>query len=174
MTSAHILWKRLESPGHDACRLSRVDEGWELDGAAAFLERGVPARLDYRLGCDQSFRTQHGSVRGWVGARAVEFAISRAAEGVWLLNPATNLFQLRRLALAVGRAADAPVAWLDTSSGTLELLQQRYERRSEGSYWYEAPRFDYAALLEVATDGLVHRYPGLWEIESATEPSSAR
>jgi hypothetical protein len=80
-------------------------------------------------------------------------------------TPATNLLQLQRLALHVGQAAQAPAAWLDVSTGTLELLPQRYERRAEATYWYEAPRVGYAALLEVAPSGFVRRYPGLWEAE---------
>ena len=66
-----------------------------------------------------------------------------------------------------GQTVEAPSAWLDVTTGTLEVLQQRYERRSEYTYWYEAPRFQYAALLEVAPVGFVLRYPGLWEAERA-------
>ena len=58
-----------------------------------------------------------------------------------------------------------PVACLDVTSGQLEVLRQRYERRSQSTYWYEAPRFGYAALLEVTPAGFVRRYPGLWEAE---------
>ena len=60
---------------------------------------------------------------------------------------------------------DHPVAWLDVSTATLTLLEQRYERRSETAYWYEAPRFTYAALIEVMPIGFVRRYPQLWEAE---------
>ncbi len=81
-------------------------------------------------------------------------------------TPATNALQIRRVALAEGQAADVPVAWLDVSAGTLELLQQRYERRAGATYWYEAPRFSYAALLEVTAAGFVRLYPGLWEMET--------
>jgi hypothetical protein len=81
-------------------------------------------------------------------------------------TPSTNLLQLRRLALATGQGADAPAAWLDVSTGTLDVLVQRYERRSETTYWYEAPRFNYAEMLEVDSVGFVRRYPGLWEVEA--------
>jgi hypothetical protein len=122
-------------------------------------------------------------LRQWLGADAVEFRIVRTSAGAWTLNgavvadledcldldfgftPATNLPQLRRLALEVGQAADAPAAWLDVSAGTLALLPQRYERRAEATYWYEAPSVEYAALLEVAPTGFIRRYPGLWEAE---------
>ena len=80
-------------------------------------------------------------------------------------TPATNALQIRRLALAVGQTGHAPAAWLDVAAGTLELLPQRYERRTDATYWYEAPRFGYAALLEVTTAGFVRQYPGLWAME---------
>jgi hypothetical protein len=30
------LWRRLDTPGHDAAHVSRTDDGWRLDGAAVF------------------------------------------------------------------------------------------------------------------------------------------
>jgi hypothetical protein len=176
-----ILWKRLDAPGHDACRLRATAAGWELEGTAVFAHEGVPARLGYHLACDGAWRTQHGAVDGWIGATPIDFRITRATDGAWTCNgavvpgleacadldlgftPATNLSQIRRLALSEGQAADCPVAWLDVTSGALEILSQRYERRSNTSYWYEAPRFVFAALLDVSELGFVRRYPGLWE-----------
>jgi uncharacterized protein len=112
--------------------------------------------------------------------------ITRTAEGLWTLNhniirdlegcidldfgftPATNLSQLRRMALEIGQAADLPVAWLDVTAGTLASLYQRYERRTTNVYGYEAPRFNYAAQLTVRSSGFVSDYPGLWEEEPVT------
>jgi hypothetical protein len=81
-------------------------------------------------------------------------------------TPATNLSQLRRIALQVGQSADVPVAWLDAPFGSLEVLQQRYERRTDETYWYTAPQFDYAALLEVCAIGFVQLYPSRWKAET--------
>jgi hypothetical protein len=184
LTVSSILWRRLDGPGHDACRLTQHAFGWQVEGTAVLQFAGRPALLTYAAMCDLSWRAQRGHVRGWIAKRTVEFSIERTAGGVWTLNgedvpalrvlvdldfgftPSTNLLQVRRLALDNGEAADAPAAWLDVSTGTLNLLVQRYDRRSETSYWYEAPRFDYAALLEVDHVGFVRRYPGLWEIEA--------
>jgi uncharacterized protein len=80
-------------------------------------------------------------------------------------TPATNLLQLRRLSLVQGQAVNNPVAWFDVFAGTLEILNQCYERRSEAAYWYEATKFDYTAVLEVTPTGFIHSYPGLWEAE---------
>jgi hypothetical protein len=180
-----LLWRRLDTPGHDACRLQQSDTGWQLDGAAVFRdeEEGGPALLTYRLVSGPDWRTLEGQVRGWLGPQQVDFQVARGDGGVWTLNgsavpglescvdldlgftPASNLFQLRRLDLAKGQAADAPVAWLDVSAGTLDLLHQRYDRRDDSAYWYEAPRFDYTAMLDVDPSGFIRLYPGLWEAE---------
>lgn len=175
-----ILWRRVDTPGHDACRLDRTQDGWQLSGAAVFRDGDLPVCVSYRVLSDEAWATQEGRVRGWAGAHSIDFDVRRMADGVWTLNgrpdanlfgcsdldlgftPASNLFQLRRVALEVGQAADVPVAWMDVSSGSLELLQQRYERRGLDTYWYEAPRFDYAALLRVGKTGFIEDYPGLW------------
>jgi hypothetical protein len=181
MTIESILWRRIDVPGHDACRLEQDEDGWRLNGVAVFRQDHLPARLEYHLTCDLAWRSRGGAVRGWVAGRNYEINVNRTASGVWTLNgenasdltgcldldfgftPATNLAQLCRVALDIGQAADVPVAWLDVTAETMTLLDQRYERRSIDTYWYEAPRFDYAALLETRPPGFVRRYPGLWE-----------
>lgn len=184
MEGTSILWRRLDTPGHDACRLEERAQGWSLEGVAVFRHEGLPAQLAYAVACDREWRAQQGHVKGWLGGQSVDFSISRTPQGGWTLNgaemsglggcldldfgftPATNFFQLRRLNLATGKAGDAPAAWLDVSAGTLDLLAQRYERRSERSYWYEAPRFGYAAMLDVTAAGFIGNYPGLWAEEA--------
>lgn len=179
-----MLWRRLDAPGHDACRLDETDAGWGLQGTAVFRHDGLPVRLAYDIVCDPAWHTLHGQVEGWIGARPVALEITRTDAGGWALNgsavsdvehsvdldlgftPATNVIPLRRLALAVGQAAEAPAAWLDVFAGTLATLPQRYERRSNATYWYEAPTVGYAALLEVDATGFVVQFPRLWEAGS--------
>ena len=118
-----------------------------------------------------------------LGNRQIEYAIIRQG-GEWRLNgvavpgledlvdldlsftPATNSQQLRRVPIALNATVELPVAWLDIDTGTLSELPQIYERRSETTFWYEAPSAEYSGLLELAANGFVRRYPGLWEAES--------
>jgi len=180
VTTASMLWRRLDTPGHDACRLTGHGGGWRLDGTAVFVHDGAPAHLAYGVICDAEWRTREGSVRGWTGERVVEVTVQRSTEGAWTLNgtvvpdldqcvdldlgftPATNTLQLRRAALAVGHGADVPVAWLDVDDWSLSLLNQRYERKTGNTYWYESPRFGYSATLEVNELGFPQHYPNLW------------
>lgn len=186
MSATSILWRRIDVPGHDACRLESRDGGWSLAGSAVFLHAGAPARLDYEVLCDGDWNTRRGEVRGWLGARSIERRVERTSGGVWTLDgvvtagvedcsdldlgftPATNTISLLRLGLAVGQAAEVPVAWLSDDIAALERLAQHYERRSETEYAYRSPSSRYAAVLEVTPAGFVRRYPGLWEAEAET------
>ena len=58
--------------------------------------------------------------------------------------------------------------WLDADAGTLSELPQIYERRSQDALWYQAPSFGYEGLLELAPNGFIRSYPGLWEAEAST------
>jgi hypothetical protein len=81
-------------------------------------------------------------------------------------TPSTNLIHLRRVAIDHGQIAQLPSAWFDVDLGTLAELPQTYERRGELAYWYEAPSVGYQGLLELAPNGFIQRYPGLWEAEA--------
>ena len=180
----HAVWRRLDTPGHDAARVQETPDGLRLEGVAAFRhESGAPARLDYAVTCDRLGRTREARVSGWIGARDCDLRIQRLDSGAWLLGgspvdglagcldvdfgftPATNLLLLRRLAMPVGHAVDVAVAWIDLPDSRLVPLPQHYERRSELTYWYDSPTVDYRALLEMADSGFVRRYPDLWVME---------
>lgn len=168
----NVLWRRLDVPGHDSCRL----DGFRLEGTAVFEG---PAQVRYELTCDEQWISRHGRIQGWIGGESFDLTIEHT--DTWLLNgkrvpgldhcldldygftPATNFTQLRRVALNVGEAADVNVAWIDVPSAQLTFLSQRYERRTEQTYWYESPTANYAAELVMAANGFTLSYPGLWE-----------
>jgi len=181
VSSIEVLWRRLDVPGHEACRLYQAERRYHLEGAAVFLEDARPARLDYVVSVDLAFGNPRARVRGWHGARSLDVSVERGSDGSWIwdgralpgladcldfdlgFSPATNLLQLRRLALEPGQAAEAPAAWFDLSQDTLTRLQQRYERVDAHRYNYTSPSASYAATLEVGEHGFVRVYPGLWE-----------
>jgi len=179
-----ILWRRIDSPGHDACGLWSSDNGWRLTGTAVFCLESQPCHLSYEVDCDSSWHARSATVTGWIGRDVVKLAIVALPGQRWSLNgaeqarvtgcidvdlnftPATNLIQLRRLALRVGDKADAPAAWLRFPDVVLERLEQHYGRVELNRYEYQAPSVGYAAPLDVTDIGFVTRYPGLWEVEA--------
>lgn len=181
--SAFALWRRLDTPGHDAAVLMQTGTGWALQGTAVFRHEAGPACIRYSVDLDASWRTRQGKVQGFLADRIFDRVISREPDGWYLdglavdglqhlwdldygFTPATNLQQLRRAGPATGEAADLPVAWFDMDATTLTELPQRYERRDETTYWYEAPSIPYEGLLQLSANGFARVYPQLWEMEA--------
>jgi hypothetical protein len=178
---ATFFWRRLDQPGHDSCRLFQFADGWRLSGMAVFREGRKACHLQYEVMADAAFGTRGARVNGYVGTQAVDLKIRAHAGERWEINgvaidevdgcidvdlgftPATNLLVIRRLALKVGQAADAPAAYLAFPKMELVRLPQRYERTSRNEYAYESPSTGYAGTLRVSSMGAVLHYPGLFE-----------
>ncbi|HYH78783.1 MAG TPA: putative glycolipid-binding domain-containing protein [Longimicrobium sp.] len=181
---AKILWRRVDTPGHDAARLSPSSDGWTLAGTAVFAHEGQPCRLDYRVVIDPAWRTLSAEVKGWVGDEDVELSIEADSAGGWRLNgaecpavegcidvdlnfsPSTNLLSIRRLALDVDAEAGVRVAWLRFPGFTLEPLPQLYRRTGERTYHYDSDGGAFVRELTVDATGFVTRYPDLFEAEA--------
>jgi uncharacterized protein len=178
-----ILWRRLDTPGHESARIFLQGSHWHLTGTAIFAHTGQPCRLDYSVVCDAEWRTVSGQVAGWVGDELIELTISVGPHQEWLLNetefpivagctdldlnfsPSTNLLPIRRLNLAVGEEAAVRAAWLRFPSFTLEPLDQHYRRLDERTWRYESAGGSFVRELQVNEEGLVTLYPGLWQAE---------
>jgi uncharacterized protein len=166
-----IVWRGLDPPGHEACRIV----GQTLEGTAVLAE--PVSALTYRVVCDEAWRTRSVSVSGWIESRSVDMHITIFG-GRWTLNgdpqravdgcldvdlnfsPSTNTLPIRRLGLAIGASATIAVAWLRFPSLTLERLEQTYRRTAERTWQYSSE--DFTAEVEVDEEGLVTRYEGLW------------
>ena len=173
----------MDVAGHDACALWVMESGWCLTGTAIFALEGQPCHLAYEVDCGTTWRTRSAKVTGYIGRQAIEITIVALPGERWQLNgigqpeaagcidvdlsftPATNLIAIRRLALDIGHASDAPAAWLRFPEFTLERLEQRYHRVTPHTYDYHAPQLGYTAPLQVSDAGFVTQYPGLWELE---------
>ncbi len=178
-----ILWRRLDRPGHEACRLVSGPSGHRLDGSTVCAHDGQACRLDYTVTCDAAWRTVSATVTGWVGATAVDVVLASDAASRWTLNgipqpqvegcvdldlnfsPSTNLLPIRRLSLPIGRESPVRAAWLRFPGFTLEPLDQIYRRRSESRYRYESAGGRFVAELDVQAAGFVTRYPDFCEID---------
>ena len=177
-----ILWRRIDQPGHEACRLYQVDTEWHLEGTAVFLsDDRRPCRLSYLVRCDSSWKTLAGSVSGWLGNDNIDIELSVDTQQRWQLNgvdkpgvhrcidldlnfsPSTNLLPIRRLGLAIGQQAEVKAAWLRFPSFELEPLTQIYSRVDGTTYRYSSNNGQFVRDIQVEEVGFVTSYPGLWE-----------
>jgi len=181
-----VLWRRLDLPGHETCRVQSLAAGWEIAGAAVFADEQQVCRLTYAVTCDSLWQTLSATVEGWIGDQDVNVEIvrevreAREAAGGWRLNgrdcpqvagcididlnfsPSTNLLPIRRLAPEVGQAVQVRAAWLRFPSFELEPLEQVYTRREPNLYRYESAGGRFVAPVTVDDFGLVERYGDLW------------
>ena len=183
------IWRRLDRPGHDSVLLKSTEQGWLLSGSTVFNHDAGPACINYTVAVDHLWKSRRGTVKGFVAGKTFSHVITRNSDG-WYLNdtlcrglehlrdidygftPATNLLQLRRVAIPLGKAIDLPVVWFDAEATTLIELPQRYERLSETRYSYSAPTVGYRGELELLSqNGFVKSYPHLWTIETSPDSS---
>jgi hypothetical protein len=180
-----MFGRRIDTPGHDACRLEQENSGWSLEGAAVFRHGNGPAHIEYSVRCDAVWQTISGRIRGFVAERTVDFTVVRA-DTSWILNgasvpgldhlvdldlgftPATNMQQLRRVSIAENETVQLPVTWFDLDAGTLIELPQIYQRSGRYAFWYQAPTVGYEGWLKLDPNGFISSYPGFWEAEANT------
>ncbi|MFD1796386.1 hypothetical protein FQV27_00510 [Paracoccus aurantiacus] len=172
-----IVWRRLDLPGHDACRQWQDGERQGLDGVAVWRDPAGPAHLAYQVTCDPDWITRSVRVQGRVGVREITLSIHRGETGNWHASgeelpdlcglqdidlgftPATNTLPIRRLRQQGKTQAEIAAVWLDTEDFALKRLPQTY-RRTEKGWHYNSPGFE--ADLSVDADGFVTDYPDLW------------
>ena len=176
-----ILWRGVNQPGHEACRLYHLDAEWCLEGTAVFLtDDRRSCRLSYLIRCDSSWKTLAAAVSGWLGNDEVNIDLTVDTIHHWRLNgfekpavrgcidvdlnfsPSTNLLPIRRLSLAIGQQMEVKAAWLRFPSFELEPLLQIYSRLDEFTYRYSSNGGKFVRDITVNDVGLVTDYPGIW------------
>lgn len=177
----HALWRRLDVPGHDAAFVVAQAWGWSLCGMAVFGHAAGAICVAYEVALERDWSTRGGELRGHREGQFFHHRIERRPDGWYLdghhqagleslvdldfgFTPATNLQQMRRVVFDGGASIELPVVWFDVGMQRLERLPQRYERRGDKRFWYEAPTVGYQGLLELADHGFIAQYPGLWSL----------
>lgn len=185
-----IVWRRLDTPGHEGCYYGRTHDGWRVGGTAVFASAGVPCHLGYALGIDAQWRTRTAHVFGTLGRDVVDLAFA-AGDEAWRINgvsqygtedcelldfaftPALKLVILRRLQLAVNDEANVAVARLDFPGLQLERSEQRFRRLTPTDFLHACPKLERASVLRVDEHLAIVRYPGRWERDCATDEQEA-
>lgn len=179
-----IIWRRLEGngAGHEFARVFSENSKWFLEGAAVFVDEKMLCKLDYKIVCDEKWKTLNATVSGFAGDEKIDIEIAAQANGSWTMNgekisavrnctdvdlnfsPSTNLLPVRRLNLQIGDKREVRAAWLKFPSFKLEVLEQSYERIGANKYAYESGG---AFRAEIETDefGVAVNYQKLWRIE---------
>jgi len=180
-----IVWRRIDKPGHEYCRLQELETGARLTGVAIVTNDSTPHCVEYEIHCDPTWRTLRCRLAENSTSVRTDWEIRREGN-LWMMNgvevpavadcedldlgfsPATNLLPIRRLGLKVGESAAVNAAWVRFPEFTLERLVQSYTRVSEDTYRYESAGGKFRRDLKVDENGFVLEYPEIWTAESRT------
>ena len=139
MTHA-IVWRRIDKPGHEYCRLQEIEGGARLTGVAILTNDATPHCVEYEIHCDTGWRTLRCRLAENSASTRTDWEIRREGN-LWMMNgvevpavagcedidlgfsPATNLLPIRRLSLKPGETAVVNAA-AAIPEFTLELLAQ--------------------------------------------------
>lgn len=177
-----IHWKGREYLSRESCLITASDDEIKIDSAinGSYLE--MDYHINYNIRTNSSWEVLAFSVTSQVNRRESRLSLESDGKGKWKaadghemtlfngcididisLTPFTNTLPINRLKLAVGRATEIKVLYLDLLNGETRPVRQKYTRVSEKAYLYENVPNDFEALITVDDQGLVVDYPGLFE-----------
>lgn len=178
---ADVLWRRLDRPSFDHCRLLRADPFVALQGCVLTVAEGTPLRVDYVVVCSPDWVTRSANIHLRHGKEHRVMELRRDDKGVWwrdgqempemeglidvdlALTPATNTLPIRRLGLELGREENVEALWVEFPSLSMHRLQQQYTRSAPERYLYQSRDGAFRADLEVDAEGVVVKYGNIWE-----------
>ncbi|HEX2889715.1 putative glycolipid-binding domain-containing protein [Vineibacter terrae] len=176
-----IMWRRvMDDLSFELARLSRPAAGPALSGVVLVAEGGAPLRMDYRVHCDEAWRTRSVDVtQTYLGHRRA-LLLTHDGDGTWLvdgkpaptlagctdvdlgISPSTNALPVNRLRLGVGESQVIRAAWVRFPSLEIVAAEQSYERVAAMQYRYRSLTSGFEALIDVDDDGLPTDYAGIW------------
>jgi hypothetical protein len=169
--------------GFEVAFFHAAEGGVRIEGHTAAVEEGELFSVQYVIALDARWITRSARVLGRSRLGRFERTLESDGGGSWLVDGAaaptldglldvdlessalTNAFPVRRLALAVGAAAEAPAVYVRALDLRVERLEQRYRRiANEGAherYDYASPAFDFQCVIRYDEHGLALDYPGI-------------
>jgi uncharacterized protein len=179
-TLRRVIWRRiLDDHSFEECVVTAVPDGYGITGHVIAAQDGVPLIVDYEIRCDQAWSACSVAIEQRLSETRRRLRLERAGDG-WLvdgvrdarldgcaepdlgLTPSTNALAVRRLGLAIGRAAEIKCAWVKFPALSVEPSLQRYERLGERDYRYTNVASGFTALVAVDALGLPVSYESIW------------
>jgi hypothetical protein len=129
------------------------DAGWHVTGTHVRLI-GVDTSIDLISDGAGHWRDEEGALLPMLDG-AIDVDIS--------VTPFTNTLPIRRLGLSQGQTADIRAVYVELPALTVSVDPQRYTCLKPGRHRYESLNSDFARDIDVDSDGLVVKYPGLFK-----------
>lgn len=179
-TMRRVVWRRiLDDRSLEECVVTSSPHGFGIAGHVIGAQDGEPLGIHYDLRCDLAWSAQAVAIEQRLGNAAQSLRLDRVPGG-WLINgvhearldgcaepdlgitPSTNALAIRRLALAIGEAAEITCAWVKFPALSVEPSRQCYERLSNRDYRYTNVASGFTAIVTVDELALPVAYERIW------------
>ncbi len=169
--------------GFEVAFLRAGPEGLQVVGHTSAVEDDVAWSIRYRLELDADERCRRASIEVDAASGTARRELESDGAGRWTVDGShvaaldglldldlacsvlTNAFAVRRLALDVDQAADAPAVYVCAPDLHVDRIEQRYGRLADDGdvlrFTYDAPSLDVHITTRHDGAGLVLDYPGL-------------
>lgn len=174
-----IIWSRLDEHGQERCVFACDPTLCAVEGLGAAAIDGFGLIFEYRVELAPDWRLRHAFAVAHLGVEEYRVTFERRDDGAWSIDgkrrpefdsctdldfafsPSTNTMAIGRLGLGVGEEGFSRALWVREPELSLSVLEQTYRRTGRNRYQYSSG--DFAATIDVDEQGLVTRYPGLFE-----------
>jgi uncharacterized protein len=175
-----MAWRRLDERGQERCVYLCEESMCALEGLGAVAINGSGLVFEYRMELSPQWVLRSAVAIAHLGPDEFSLSVERRDDASWYVNgareraldsatdidlsftPSTNTLPIRRMGLAEGQEARNVAVLVSEPELRVSIVEQRYRRIDRYRYEFEAG--DFSAVLEVDDDGIVQRYPGLFEV----------
>ena len=190
--TVNYRWMAEQDGGLEHLALGIDDTGVHAEGVVIGTDEGTPFGCHYLIACDPRWHVRRVAVRV-AGAAALRLESDgegdwRDADGLPLpglagcldvdlsCTPFTNTLPIRRLSTwlstRLSTRREIVVAYIEVPRLALGPSRQAYGCLGPGRYRFESLSKPFSADIETDDDGLVLRYPGLFERVRARHPGA--
>ena len=175
-----VIWRRiLDDRSFEECVVTARPDGFGIVGHVIAAQDAAPLVVHYDIGCDDTWSAQSVTIEQKLGDATRRLKQERSGEG-WLVDgihdvrldgcaepdlgvtPSTNALAIRRLDLAIGKAAEIKCAWVKFPALSVEPSLQRYERLGEHDYRYTNVASGFTAQVAIDDLALPVTYGSIW------------
>lgn len=183
-----ILWRGIPYKSWEHCKIEKDPNGFFVNSEITGSYQGQVYSVLYGLKIDRNWRVNEFNISADVEGVEKKLAGRKGGED-WLIDntviaefsgllyidisvtPFTNTLPVNNLLLDIGESTEIDVLYIDVLNHKIEMVKQRYTRKTKDQYFYENLNSDFSALIQFDSKGIVKSYPGLFEevSESGTE-----
>jgi len=176
-----VMWRRItDNLCLEQAQLNWTATGPRISGMVLTAHDGKPMRVEYRIDCDEDWRTRRVQILQWLSDAYSRLCLEHDQDGRWRTNgqpdetlagctdvdlgitPSTNTLPIRRLAMRVGAISEVRAAWVRFPELTVTRAQQSYERVTAQEYIYRNRDSGFTAPITIDPLDLVQEYGGVW------------